>query len=55
MCANKIVNVGLKEVVYVEPYPDEKAKSTLRNAQVGQRFFKGVTFKAYSRLYGEEK
>jgi deoxycytidylate deaminase len=55
MCANKIVSVGLKEIVYVEPYPDEIAKSTLKNAQVRQRFFRGVTFKAYSRLYGEEK
>lgn len=55
MCANKIVNVGIKEVVYLEPYPDEQAKSILKNSDVDDRFFKGVTFKAYSRLYGEEK
>jgi deoxycytidylate deaminase/dephospho-CoA kinase len=55
MCANKIVNVGIKEVVYLEPYPDEQAKSILKNSDVNDRFFKGVTFKAYSRLYGEEK
>jgi len=55
MCANKIVNVGIREVVYLEPYPDQKAKVILKRAQVQQRFFKGVTFKAYSRLYGEEK
>jgi deoxycytidylate deaminase/dephospho-CoA kinase len=55
MCSNKIVNVGIRQIVYVEPYPDEAAKSILKNADVKTHFFKGVTFKAYSRLYGEEK
>lgn len=55
MCSNKIVNVGIKQIVYVEPYPDEAAKSILKNADIRTEFFKGVTFKAYSRLYGEEK
>ena len=55
MCANKIVNVGIRNIVYVEPYPDEEAKSIIKNATVNTRFFQGVTFKAYSRLYGEEK
>ena len=55
MCSNKIVNVGIRQVVYVEPYPDEAAKSILKNADVKTQFFRGVTFKAYSRLYGEEK
>lgn len=55
MCANKIVSVGLKHIVYVEPYPDEAVKLILENADVDARFFEGVTFKAYSRLYGEEK
>ena len=55
MCSNKIVNVGIRQIVYVEPYPDEAAKSILKNADVKTQFFRGVTFKAYSRLYGEEK
>lgn len=55
MCSNKIVNVGIRQVVYVEPYPDEESKSILKNADVKTQFFRGVTFKAYSRLYGEEK
>jgi len=55
MCANKIVRVGLKYIVYVEPYPDEVAKSILGNADVKDQFFRGVTFKAYARLYGEER
>ena len=40
-------------VVYLEPYPDEEAKAILKN--VPTEFFQGVTFKAYFRLYGEEK
>jgi len=55
MCANKIVSVGLRSIVYVEPYPDEVAKSILGNADVKDQFFRGVTFKAYTRLYGEER
>ena len=55
MCANKIVMLGIKEMVYAEPYPDSAAKIILDHANIYQRFFKGVTFKAYSRLYGEEK
>lgn len=55
MCANKIANVGIKQVVYLEPYPDQNAKSILGQADVNDRFFQGVTFRAYFRLYGEEK
>lgn len=54
-CANRIANVGIKRVVYVEPYPDEEAKVILRGADVVDVFFQGVTFKAYFRIYGEEK
>ncbi len=54
MCANKIANLGIKEMVYLEPYPDQSAKSILKG-KVKDRFFNGVTFRAYFRLYGEEK
>ena len=30
MCANKIANVGIKQVVYLEPYPDQRAKFKFR-------------------------
>lgn len=53
-CANKIVNLGIKHVVYCEAYPDEEAKAILRG-KVTDEFFEGVTFKAYSRIYGERK
>jgi len=32
MCANKIHNVGIKRVVYLEPYPQQEAKIILRQA-----------------------
>ena len=55
LCANKIVNTGIGRVVYLEPYPDAEAKVILGTAGVRDEFFEGVTFKAYFRLYGEEK
>lgn len=55
LCANKIATVGIKNVVYVEPYPDPEAKIILEAANVESRFFEGVTFKGYFRVYGETK
>lgn len=55
LCANKIAAVGIKNVVYVEPYPDPEAKIILSAANVDSRFFEGVTFKGYFRVYGETK
>jgi deoxycytidylate deaminase/dephospho-CoA kinase len=55
MCSNRIVQLGIKSVVYLEPYPDPEAKVILKNGGVESIFFEGVTFKAYFRLYVEEK
>jgi deoxycytidylate deaminase len=55
LCANKIVSVGIRRVVYLEPYPDEQAKAILENAGVTCDCFQGVTYKAYFRLYGKEQ
>lgn len=54
-CANKIVNLGIRHVVYCEPYPDEEARAILKAGNVRDEFFEGITFKAYSRIYGERK
>jgi deoxycytidylate deaminase len=53
LCANKITTVGIGKIVYVEPYPDPEAKAILKS--VTDECFEGVTFKAYFRVYGEEK
>jgi deoxycytidylate deaminase/dephospho-CoA kinase len=55
LCANKIVNLGIQRVVYLEPYPDAEAKVIFQNGGVKDEFFEGVTFKAYSRIYGEKR
>lgn len=55
LCANKIVNLGIRKVVYLEPYPDEEAKLILKRDGVDDEFYQGVTCRAYFRVYGEEK
>lgn len=55
LCANKIVMVGIKHVYYTEPYPDAESVAILENDNVLRHFFTGVTFRAYSRVYGERK
>jgi deoxycytidylate deaminase len=55
LCANKIVNLGIKHLIYLEPYPDPEAKSILKSAGTKDEFFEGITFKAFSRVYGEKK
>ena len=55
MCANKIIQLGIKHVVYLEPYPDPEAKLILKKGGVIDDFFEGVTSCAYFRLYGEQK
>jgi deoxycytidylate deaminase/dephospho-CoA kinase len=52
MCANKISDLGIGKVVYLEPYPDEEAKPILNGKD---EFFEGVTSRGYFRVYGEEK
>lgn len=55
MCANKILSVGIGRVVYLEPYPQKEAETILGNADTNVEFFQGVTYRAFFRLYGEQK
>lgn len=50
LCANKIAQIGIKNIVYYEPYPQEEAKKTLASHNVKQRPFEGVTFNSYFRF-----
>lgn len=50
LCANKIAQVGIKNVVYYEPYPQEEAKRILHDHSVEQKPFQGVTFNGYFRF-----
>lgn len=53
LCANKIAQVGIRKVVYYEPYPVEEAKATLEKANIEQEMFEGITFNAYFHVYSE--
>lgn len=51
LCANKIVQIGIKKVIYFEPYPVEEAKEIFNVAYVTSEPFEGVTFRAFFRFY----
>jgi deoxycytidylate deaminase/dephospho-CoA kinase len=51
LCANKIAEVGIKKVVYAEPYPMADALSILRCRGVTVEKFEGVKSSAFFRLY----
>ena len=51
LCANKIVQAGIKHVVYFEPYPVEEAKKIFKEAGVEALPFEGVTFRAFFKFY----
>jgi deoxycytidylate deaminase len=48
LCANKIVQVGIKKVIYVEPYPQEEAKKILKNIKTEP--FEGVLYNGYFKF-----
>ena len=41
LCAKMIINAGIKEVVYQNPYPDELAMSMLKESGMKIRVFEG--------------
>lgn len=53
LCANKIAQVGIKHIVYFEPYPMKEAKKILEDKGVEQEPFEGVTYNGYFRLMEE--
>ena len=50
LCANKIVHVGIKHIIYFEPYPQIEAKEILKAHRVEQIPFEGITFNGYFRF-----
>lgn len=50
LCANKIAQVGIRQIVYFEPYPQKEAKNILETHRVKQIPFEGVTFNGYFRF-----
>jgi len=52
LCANKIVQVGIEQLVYGEPYTMKEAETILKNSKVDIVKFEGVKSQAFFRLYG---
>lgn len=50
LCANKIAQVGIRRLVYFEPYPQKEAKDILLAHKVEQSPFEGVTYNGYFRF-----
>lgn len=50
LCANKIAQVGIKNIVYFEPYPMEEAKEILTKHKIQQNPFEGVTYNGYFKF-----
>ena len=52
LCANKIVQAGIKEVVYSESYTMPEAIQILNHKKIKIRKFEGVKSSAFFKLYG---
>ncbi len=50
LCANKIVQTGIKKVVYLEPYPMKEAKEVFKEHKIVTEAFEGVLFNGYFRF-----
>lgn len=50
LCANKIAQVGIKHIVYFEPYPMEEAKKILEEHKIQQVPFDGITYNGYFKF-----
>jgi len=53
LCANKIVQIGISNIVYMEPYPMEEAKKVLTSNNVKQVPFEGIAFNGYFKFKEE--
>lgn len=51
LCANKIAQAGIREVVFSEPYVTKEATKILRDKNILVRRFEGIKNNAYFRLF----
>ncbi|RLC41547.1 MAG: hypothetical protein DRH49_05275, partial [Candidatus Coatesbacteria bacterium] len=50
LCSKKIIESGIKEVVYCEPYPNIEGKKLLYQSGIKLREFEGIKARAYFKL-----
>lgn len=55
MCAKKIVGIGIKSIVFVEPYPVKMAEEILKNGQVEIKVFEGIKNISFYKLFKKER
>lgn len=51
-CAKIILHSGIKNIVYVQPYPDEESIEVLGEVEIAAKKFEGVKARAYFRFFG---
>lgn len=54
LCSKKIAQLGIRKIIYFEPYPMKEAVNILNEHGVVQEPFEGVTFRSYFRIYERE-
>ena len=53
MCAHKIMDIGISNIIYCEPYPDVESARVLKDLKdIHVERFEGVKSRAYFRLFG---
>jgi deoxycytidylate deaminase len=53
LCAEKIIQAGIVDVVYIEAYPDAHGLILFNEAGVQTRRFEGVRSRNFERYFGE--
>ena len=54
LCSKKIINSGIKSIVYLESYPIPQSIEMLKNCKIKRKKFEGVTSRAFNRLFLKE-
>jgi len=56
LCSKAIINAGIKEVIYLEPYPMEESEALnmFRQCRVVVKKFEGVTSSAFYKFFKYE-
>ena len=50
-CAKRILHSGIKQIVYIDPYPEEESIKMLEGGDVKTEKFQGVKAQAYYKLF----
>jgi deoxycytidylate deaminase len=54
LCAKQIAEVGIKRVIYLEPYPMKESIEILKNANVTMQLYQGVLPRTFISLFKDD-